>query len=263
MNNEILLTIASASVLMLLLISFLIVFAIIFKKRQSRFRQEKATLQAQYQQEMLQTRIEVQNSTLQQISSELHDNIGQLLSVARINLNILEEMDLPQESREYVVQTNEIIENSIYDLRALTKSLDGDFVKDFGIEESLSFELARIRKTGKFVTELIISGEKYFLGYEKEIVLFRLSQEALQNVLKHSKAMSIVVGLQYSSHEFVLSLKDDGIGFDPISIAGHSQLGAAGAGLRNMRRRAELIGGTFTLTSNPLQGTFIKIELSN
>src|SRR5690349_4299839 len=123
-----------ASVLMLLLVLFLILFALLFQKRQSRYKQEKAALHAQYAQEMLQAQIEVQNATLQQIGQELHDNIGQLLSVARINLNMLEEMPHSEEVRAFIEQTNEVVNHSIIDLRGLTKSLDGDFVKDFGLE---------------------------------------------------------------------------------------------------------------------------------
>lgn len=245
---------------MLLLILFLVLFALLFRKRQFKYKQEKAALKAQYAQEMLQTQVEVQNSTLQQIGQELHDNIGQLLSIAKLNLNILEEMEQSAENQHYISQTNEVIGHSINDLRNLTKSLDGDFVKDFGLEESLSHELLRIRRTNKFLTELAVTGDRYTLGHEKEIVLFRICQEVLNNVLKHAKATKILTELHYQTDDFTLIIMDNGIGFETGS-GETKELTRAGAGLRNMRRRSEMIGGKFILTTRPGEGTKIEIQL--
>ncbi|SEJ66102.1 Histidine kinase-, DNA gyrase B-, and HSP90-like ATPase [Dyadobacter sp. SG02] len=245
---------------MLLLVLFLVLFALLFQKRQARYKQEKAALHAQYAQEILQAQIEVQNATLQQIGQELHDNIGQLLSVARINLNILEGMPHTEAVRGFIEQTNEVVNQSITDLRGLTKSLDGDFVKDFGLEQGLSYELLRIRKTGLYETALLIVGEQCPLGYEKEIVLFRVSQEALNNILKHSSATCITAELNYQPDLFRLRLVDDGIGFDMEQIQ-NSPLTGAGAGLRNMERRVGMIGGTFKITSVPDTSTCIQIDI--
>lgn len=260
MNREIILTFIGASIVMLLLVLFLVLFALLFRKRQFKHKQEKAALQARYAQEMLQTQIEVQNTTLQQIGQELHDNIGQLLSVARINLNILEETEQSQENKEYIFQTNEIIESTINDLRNLTKSLDGDFVKDFGLQESLAHELLRIRKTNKFKTDLTIAGDAHTLGHEKEIVLFRICQEVLNNILKHSKATKIFVNLHYGVESFELSIRDNGVGF-AVETAMTKNYINAGAGLRNIRRRTEIIGGNFNLITSLGEGTLIEIQI--
>ncbi len=260
-NAEILLTFLMATIILLLLIVFIIVYASFFQKKRIQFMQEKATLQAQFTQELLQTQIEIQNATLQQISEELHDNIGQLLSVAKINLNILEETEQNSDNQEHIKQTNEIIGQSIQDLRLLTKSFDGDFVKDFGLEESLSQELLRIRKTNKYQTELLVSGERYTLGYESEIVLFRIAQEVLNNIMKHAQATRIEAQLSYEPKKFILCLTDNGKGFDYQSV-GNNILKNSGAGLRNMRRRSELIGGKFVLNAAPGKGTRIEIEIT-
>lgn len=246
--------------MMLLLVLFLILFALLFQKRQARYKQEKAALHAQYAQEILQAQIEVQNATLQQIGQELHDNIGQLLSVAKINLNMLEEMPHNEEVRAFIEQTNEVVNHSIIDLRGLTKSLDGDFVKDFGLEQSLSHELLRIHKTGKLKTDFTVHGERYPLGYEKEIVLFRVSQEALNNILKHARATCVTGELHYNPGLLYLLLRDDGVGFTPEKLR-NGQLTGAGAGLRNMERRVGMIGGHFKITSAPDSDTSIQIDV--
>ena len=257
-NSEVFFSFLIVISIFLILTIFFIYFLYIFQKRQIQNLQEKAALKTAYDQEILKSQIEVQNQTLQHIGQELHDNIGQLLSVAKINLNILEESE--NEELGFIKQTNEIITQSISDLRALTKSLDGDFVKDFGLEESISHELQRIRKTCRFQTEISVLGDKRKLGYEREIVLFRIVQEILNNALKHSKAKKITVSLQYFSDSFTLKVNDNGNGFDLENIH-QKNLSQAGAGLRNMQRRMELIGGKCTISSEIGKGTEVLLQL--
>ena len=255
MNNLPIFAIVITSVFLILAIS-VISFIVLFQKRQLQNQQDKTALKTAYDQEILKSQIEVQNQTLQHIGRELHDNIGQLLSVAKINLNVLEESDNME--HEFIKQTNEIISQSINDLRSLTKSLDGDFVNDFGLEESISHELQRIRKTKKFQTEISVLGMKRTLGYEIEIVLFRIVQEVLNNALKHSKAQNIDIVLQYLPTSFELTVKDNGKGFDLENIHPES-IESSGAGLRNMQRRMELIGGKCVINSVLGEGTEIKL----
>ncbi|MCP1381546.1 sensor histidine kinase [Runella salmonicolor] len=233
-------------------------FFYIFQRRQTQNRQEKAALHAQYQQEILQSQLEIQNQTLQHISGELHDNIGQLLSVARLQLNMLEDEETatPAQIRE----VNDVIDKTIHELRALSKSLDGDFVKDFGLMESLSHELQRIRATSKYQTEIITEGEPYRLEGQKEIVLFRVVQEILNNTLKHAAAKNIKVTLQYEPTQFSLTVQDDGKGFDYEKLR-NREMTESGAGLRNIKRRTELIGGNCQLESTLGIGTKIRLQL--
>ncbi len=247
-----------ATIVFLALAVFIISFFFIFQRRQLQNRQEKAALHAQYQQEILQSQLEIQNQTLQHISGELHDNIGQLLSVARLQLNMLEDEETatPAQIRE----VNDVIDKTIHELRALSKSLDGDFVKDFGLMESLSHELQRIRATSKYQTEIITEGEPYRLEGQKEIVLFRVVQEILNNTLKHAAAKHITVTLHYEPTQFTLTVQDDGKGFD-IGKVKSREMTESGAGLRNIKRRTELIGGNCHLESTLGIGTKIRLQL--
>ena len=147
------------------------------------------------------------------------------------------------------------------ELRAMSKSLDSDAVKDFGLEQSLSYELQRIRKSRRYETELRITGERYSLGYQQEIVLFRVVQEIVSNALKHAGAKYLSVQLDYQPQQFRLTVTDNGKGFDYEQVA-QQNMDSVGAGLRNIRRRTELIGGTCTYQTAPSQGTKVIIELA-
>lgn len=249
-DEEVYVTIVTVSVLIFIL-GVVVVISIM---RYQNSIQKLINLKAQYDQEILTSQIEVQNTTLQYIGRELHDNIGQLLSVAKINLNVLEETTQNTENEDFIKQTNELVEQSIHELRALSKSLDGDFVHDFGLQQSIAHELQRIRKTKKFETELTLHGEKYTLGYDREIVLFRIVQEILNNALKHSKAKNIEIDMNYLPNNFTLTVMDNGKGFDFETII-KNELSQSGAGLRNIKRRATLINFECNIDSQINQGT--------
>ncbi len=257
---HVLLIIIFGTTALLLSSIFLVYMLLYFRHRQKVNIQDKITLKAQYEREILTAQLEVQNTTLQHIGQELHDNVGQLLAVARINLNVVEEAKEGDDNRKYIQQANELIAQSINDLRSLTKSLDGDFVQDFGLSESIAQELQRVRNTGIFGTEFRTSGEAYSLGFQREIVLFRIVQEVLNNAIKHAEAKKLTVNIIYLPESVTLTLQDDGKGFDYPSTQ-EKILSQSGAGLRNMQRRAALIGGQYTLKSLPGQGTTVSINL--
>jgi len=237
---------------------FIIVYVLIFQRRQAQNRQEKASLQAQHQQEILQVQLEIQNQTLQHISGELHDNIGQLLTLVRFQLNMLEveETITPKQIEE----VNEVVGKTIDELRGLSKSLDGDFVKNFGLVESLTHELGRIHNMGKYQTEILVDGEVYRLEGQREIVLFRVVQEILNNILKHAGGKQIQVSLQFTPAHFRLTVLDDGKGFDYEAVLGR-EMSKSGAGLRNIQRRTEMLGGTCTFKTAQNEGTTVHIQL--
>lgn len=214
---------------------------------------------AQVTREILQAQVDVQSSALRQIGEELHNHVGQLLAVAHIKLDMLEETQQTGENLCYITEANEMVSYSIKDLRNIGKRIGGDFVKDFKLADNIASELIQIRKASGLATELTISGEKYALGYEKEIVLFCISQEILNNIKQHSKATNIFVQLRYKSDQFVMHLSGNGIGFEPKLNA--SATGDEYSGLARIERKTEIIGGQFVLRSVPDKGTTIEIFL--
>lgn len=256
-NEEIIVTFIIITIILVVLVAFIISFAAIFERNRQKHRQEKALLKAQYEKEILQSQIEVQNSTLKYIGQELHDNIGQLLSVTKINLGVMEESLEEKNFDDFAFnfhQANDLVTDVINEVRGLSKSLDDNSVQEFGLTDSIAHELQRIRKTRKFATDLVIEGEKFTLGYEREIILFRIVQEILNNSLKHSGAEKIEIGIQYTTDSFILIVADNGRGFD-YEEAMSKELSESGSGLRNINRRAALIDFDCELISQKEEGT--------
>ncbi len=212
------------------------------------------TLEYEMEQALLQTQIEIQEQTLKTISQEIHDNIGQVLSLAKLNLNTL-----PNSGDSKIQDTKNLVSKAINDLRNLSHSMHGDIITALGLQQSITNELNIIENTGQFATAFTVTGAVYKLNTQKEMVLFRIVQESLHNIVKHSGAKNITVALQYLPHVFVLTISDDGKGFD-LSPFNESENGQ-GIGIRSMHNRASLIAASFNMSSTVGSGTSITVEL--
>ncbi|MES2847819.1 MAG: ATP-binding protein [Bacteroidota bacterium] len=215
------------------------------------------TNQQIHKQELLKTRLEIQEQTLQNISEEIHDNIGQVLSLVKLNLNTFPE-NLGDEVQKKLHDTELLLSKAIEDLRDLSQSMNTDKINSLGIEAALEQQLKQLQKTGKFTTKLHVGGNKFTLPPQKEMVLFRIVQESLNNAVKHSSAKNIEIELMYRPGcGLVLQITDDGNGFNPET----NHPSKTGIGLKNIHNRASLIGAVFSLHSSLNNGTTISIEL--
>ncbi len=233
---------------------FIVLFIFIYHRRQVKNLQEKKLLQSQHAQAILQTQLEIQEQTLNTVAQEIHDNIGQILGLAKLNLNnlIALQPDTPK-----LTDTKDLVGKAINDLRNLTRSLHGGRIADLGLPDALEQELHTLQNTGQFTTQLQTTGKPYRLEAQHEMVLFRMVQEALHNAIKHSEATHINVALHYEPNQFKLMVSDDGKGFEPAALAAAQK----GIGLKSMENRATLIGAIFSINTAIGQGTSITVIL--
>ena len=255
-DYNIALPIFAFSVILILLAVLLIVFINIQQKKKLIHAKEKNLMQSQFQQELLQTQIEIQEQTLKNISEEIHDNIGQALSLVKLNLNTFPK-DINADLQIKVDDAELLVSKAIDDLRDLSQSMHGDKITAIGLQQAIAQELKFLQNTGRYKTLLQVGGNGYSLPPQKEMVLFRIVQEALHNAVKHAKAKNIAVQLLYGPATFILMVTDDGVGFDSAAL----QSSQTGIGLKSMQNRAALIGGNLLVHSNPGSGTSINIEM--
>ena len=239
---------------------FSVSFIIYYRRRRRESLLERKAMQETYQRELLQSQLEIQNHTLQQISEELHDNIGQLLTVVVMQLNSLEDNIVEFSTQQSVQQTRDLVQTIITDVRTLSKTLDQDTVQRFGLLSSLTLEVERIQRIGRVHMQLTTLGEPYLLGEQIEIVLLRMAQESLNNAIKHGMAKNIVITTDYQPELFTLTITDNGRGFSVDEVNART-LAKAGSGLNNLHRRARLLGGSCTIASKPNEGTRVQIQL--
>jgi signal transduction histidine kinase len=241
-REVVLITILLSTFIILFMGVMIVSLFALFKKKRDGYLKEKKLLQAEYEQTILQTRLEIQEQTLRTLSQEIHDNIGQALSLVSLNLNTISTSE-----PEKLALTHDLIDRAIQDLRDLSKSLNPERVVQVGITEAIQHELRNLEKTGKFKTTFNEAEESFSLSSEKEIVLYRMIQETINNIIKHAKASQIDVTID-KDH---ISISDNGVGFDV------SNTPSSGIGLGNIYQRASMIGIKASIKSSPGNGTCI------
>ncbi len=259
-NPEIYFVTIVGIILGLLLVSFIVVMLVMYKRRQQKQEQEMAKVKDMYENEVLLSQLEIQENTFKTISQELHDNIGQMLSVVKLSLSAL---PLEKEHKAYqlVHHSQQVLNKAIVDLSDLTKSLHTDRIADLGLAESIHFELLTVKNAGLIQVQFTVSGSEFDLQEQKAIFLFRMFQEMLNNILKHSKATHAIVGLTYHpDNTFEMKIEDNGIGFD-VPDKKSSPVSSKGVGLKSMFNRAKLIGADINISSQLGSGTCIIVKL--
>jgi len=244
------------TVLLLIVAAGIIVFVLIYQKKQFQYLSERKQLKADYEKEILESRLEIQEQTMKSISQEVHDNVGQVLSVAKLNLGMIRLNDPDAMIHEKINDVSELLQKAIQDLRDLSKSLHSDVIAERGLLKAIENEFAILKKTGAYIITLEIEGDYYHLPEQKELILFRMFQEIINNIIKHAKASAIDVQISFQPQQLMLYIHDNGVGFD---IAGIDT--GKGLGLRNIINRSQLIGAYHFIDSLPGKGTTIKIAL--
>lgn len=259
MNWEAKFTIIFGTVLFIAIGTFLVVFLLQYQKKKFQHFKELLNLKETFSHTLLRSQLEIQEQTLKNISQEIHDNIGQVLSLAKLNLATVD-IEKIETLQQKIDDSKSLVAKAIQDLRDLSKSLNTDYVSDMGLARSIEYELEMIKKTGIIQTTFEIEGRVSKLEQQKELILFRIVQEVLNNILKHAKATSITIKLKYQTSYFFLKVTDNGQGFDLGKIQDRRD-GKPGLGIKNLHNRAQLIGANFSMSSTLAQGTTVDISL--
>jgi signal transduction histidine kinase len=228
----------------------IIFLVLIYQKRQLRFLMDKQELESRYSEELLKTRIETQEQTLNTISREIHDNIGQLLNSSKALL-AAHQRKVNNAGPEF--QNAEAqLSQAIHELRALSRSLNGEWLERFNFYENLNTETARINAVDGVQVKLDLP-TSISMVKERQLVLYRMVQEAFQNSLKHSGGNVIHITARQNDLHIAISIADNGKGFN---TADHIQ----GFGMNSITQRAKLMGGTARWVSDNT-GTGVHIEV--
>lgn len=249
-NSTTILILITTLTVVLLVVIIVIIFSI-FQNRKVKFLYEQKEAEQRFEEEIIKSQLETQEQTLQNISWELHDNIGQLLSVARMQLNIIQ-ADLTVDKKKLVNETGEIISTSLQEIRSLSKLLNPEVIKNIGLEEAIQLEIDRFNRLNFIKASLIINGDSIAINQKDEIILFRILQEFLSNSVKHSKTSKLEITLTYLATTLTIHIQDFGLGFDENTVK-------KGAGLLNMKNRAKLINTIFDLKSAKDKGVSLTL----
>jgi two-component system NarL family sensor kinase len=249
---DILIPIAGGIILFGLLVVFMVYFILLYKRKQIEYEWEKE----QTKQLLLKTEIEIKEQTLSYVSRELHDNLGQIASLIKINLGMMRLED-NSSNHEKLNDSKSLIKGLILDIKSLSTTLKGENLQRFGLVEMIKKDLKRLEKISHVKFKLICECKLPDLSSEVQVFLYRMTQEVFNNVLQHAEATEAQLFIYlHNSKDIEFKFVDNGKGFD-------INTNQAGNGLVNLEERCELIKANLRIKSEVGLGTEIQILLKN
>lgn len=244
-----------ATLIFLIAPASILVYMFIYNRRKKRHIEEKEMMKLTFETELVKTQYEVQEQTMQTIGADLHDNIGQLLSLTSLTLNSIE-LDNQMKAQQKIDAAIDLTVRSIKEMRLLGKLLQGDQLVVSGLSEAIRHEISWMERSGKYKIIYAQAEEMPAANNpDKDLILFRILQEILNNIIKHASASEINIKLEYQDATLQLQIADNGVGFNEEDLPTEQR----GMGLQNIRKRAGIIGGEVAIKSNPGEGTQITI----
>lgn len=247
-GNDIKYSIVIVTAIIIILISFIAMLLILtYSLRNRQLKKLKIELEKQANLSQL----EIRQQTLDQISREIHDNLGQVASLMKMGLETLL-MNSQPDSKAGLQKIVELNRKLVSDLRGLSRTLNVDTSLSKGLDEALRQQVVLINQLGTTVAKIDVHTSIPEISPDKLTIIYRICQEALQNTLKHGNAKQIWINVNISKNNLILSIEDDGEGFLLDTVY-------RGTGISNMTSRAKLLGGRISIDSKPKKGTSVHI----
>jgi signal transduction histidine kinase len=192
------------------------------------------------------------------IAQELHDEVGQALTGINFTLETIEKVAAkePERLKSHILEIKKQINRTYQEMRSLSHRLHPALLSDLGLEPALDAYLKNISEHSSLRIDFKMMGFGKWVNLDIESVLYRISQEALTNTLKHARATWFKLSIIKSYPNIIFLAQDDGIGFDAERLGSTQTLG-----LLSMRERAAMLGGKFTLRTSKGTGVRIRIEI--
>ena len=223
------------------------------KKRILEFK-KKLLSKSDLEHNLLFSQIRIQEDLMRKISEDIHDNIGLTLTLAKLKLSTINWIN-PSEYLESASKSTELISFAMNDLRALCRNMNPDVIKKMGLYTAIQEEITRVNHAKLTDFQLDSTGDPSFLYPEKELIIYRIIQESITNILKHAQASKAWITLKYDCGWVYLTIQDNGIGFDEEIISRNIS-----SGLMNIESRCKLLKGTLYRRSDS-SGTLITISI--
>jgi len=245
--------------LILLMGGFILTILFLYRNKQIAYQKELEIIKSEFEKTLLSTQLEMQEQTVQNISREIHDHICLNLTLAKLNLVTIEYHNKHQVI-ENINSSVDILGKSIHELSDISHSMNPELIETNGLITALDLEIEKMKKLNLFQITLSINGNSVYMDSQKELFIFRIIQEAFNNILKHAKAKNVLLYLYYHQDHMEALVQDDGQGF-VLGNYSENSLTKHHSGLKNMRKRAQLIKGDCEVVSEPGNGTKIKLSV--
>ncbi|KAF0237014.1 MAG: putative signal transduction histidine [Prolixibacteraceae bacterium] len=241
---------------MVLLALSVFFFFVTYQKKMLKKQLELNETKAKQQEEILLNTISAQEKERKRIAQDLHDEVGAMLSVVKLNVGRIEKKSEESVAKELAAETKTYLDEVITQVRRISRSLLPPSLEKLGLFFALE-ELARwVNKAEQLKIVCRKSGEQFRFDNKKELAVFRIIQELLNNAIKHSEATIIFISTRFTpDYNLMISISDNGKGFNLEEKMN------SGLGLKNLDSRIQIVGAKFKMKSKHGKGTTAIIYL--
>jgi len=257
-HYNLILFILASTLLILLMAGFIVTILFLYKKKQLAYYKTIEELKLDHEKSLLHTQLEIQEQTLQHIAREIHDNINLSLTLAKLNLNTFDWTNADK-AKHKLDSSLQQISKAIADLSSLSKGMNSELIINQGLIEVLQKETTRLKELNLFELDYVVTGNPVFMDSQKELVIFRIIQEAFNNIIKHARATLVKLNLEYDFDHINVLIADNGRGFCKDDVEQNKK--ESNAGLNNMQKRAALFNGRTIIDSALDSGTSIYVTI--
>lgn len=248
-NSEIVIIYFIGTVGMLLLAAAIFFFFVTYQKRLLIKQLEINQIKSDQQQEILKNTVLAQEKERKRIAQDLHDEVGAMLSVVKLNVGRIEKKSDVEKSRFIASETKTYLDDIITQVRRISRALLPPSLEKLGLFFALDDLGNWVNKGDQVKVECWKSGEQIRFESKAELAVFRIIQELLNNAIKHSDATHIKIITRFTSNRIAILVTDNGIGFNL------EQKQNSGLGLKNLESRSAIVGAHFKLKSVLGKGT--------
>ena len=249
--------VVSSSLVVLLLLVLVVNLFLSRRKKELKSRMDLLLLKARLEEEISKTQLEVAENTLNDIARELHDDLGQRLTLTNMHLHRLKTTD--PELMKRIAEMRETFTGTIDYVRSISKTLGSDYISSFGIREAAIQLFKRVEKSGMRCIFQFPDDIK-FRAPAAELIVFRIVQELVNNTLKHAEASEISLSIAGLPQQIRIVYADNGKGLPP---GNQGKPVSEGLGLLSIRNRIDLLKGTMTVDPAPVSGFRMEFQFPN
>lgn len=238
----------------------IISFIIFYQRRQMRQQSLMLRMREDHQKNLLNATFQTQEGERRRIAQDLHDEIGALLSTAKLGLDQLGRQVTEEHSKEMTLRTKGLLDEIISNVRKISKDLLPATLEDFGLVDAISELVKKIHYTGGIQIDFEHNDAERRFDPDRELTLFRIVQELINNSIKHSGGDSIELSLYFEPRQLTLVLQDNGKGFNYEKTISNPHK-RTGLGLKNIENRLGLHDASLRYVSTPGQGVRVEINM--
>jgi two-component system, NarL family, sensor kinase len=225
-----------------LILLFYIIHKIFLRKENKvQHKQNDACVDDNNSRHLIQSEVDLQEQTHRKISTEIHDNICLTLSLSKLYLTDLNYND-PSDTHDKVSTSISLLKKAMADLNDMSKWMNPDVIEKFGLIKAIEELVNDLQRTEHYDADMLITGNIRRIAPEKELMIFRVIQEAVNNILKQANAKSIRISVVFRDAFIEAEISDNGKGFEANPFAG--------MGITNMRQRTKLLAGKLSIQEN-------------